>query len=104
MRAPRAACTRSNSGVHRAVSSSEAGENATSTVGASRRQRQTLNRGASTAAVPNRVCSLRVLRHLIAQHARLQLGQKRLPSARARQATRPQVFEPRGERCVRRLS
>ena len=64
MRAPSSACTRSSSGVQRAVSSSETGENATSTLGADRRQRQTRNRGASISTVPNRVCSLRVRRSL----------------------------------------
>ncbi len=61
MRAPNSACTRSSSGVQRAVSSAQTGENVTaSAMGAGWRQRHSLNCGASTSTVPNSVCSRRV--------------------------------------------
>ena len=60
VRAPRsAACTRASSGVQRAVSSAQTGENVAAR-GPTGRQRQTRNRGSSTSTVPNRVCSRRV--------------------------------------------
>ncbi|MGI4943264.1 MAG: hypothetical protein ACRYHQ_22335 [Janthinobacterium lividum] len=59
------ACTRSSSGVQRAVSSAQTGDTVlASNMGADGRQRQTLNRGASTSTVPNSVCSRRVRRSL----------------------------------------
>ncbi len=65
VRAPSSACTRSSAGMHRAVSYPQIGENSTARVrGAARRQRHTVNRGASTSTVPNRVCSRRVRRSL----------------------------------------
>ena len=65
VRAPNSACTRSSSGVQRAVSSAQTGENSNvSAMGAGWRQRQTLNRGASTSTVPNSVCSRRMRRSL----------------------------------------
>jgi hypothetical protein len=64
VRAPSSACTRSSSGVQRAVSSAQTGENVTAAVGADGRQRQTRNRGASTSTVPNRVCRRRLRRSL----------------------------------------
>jgi hypothetical protein len=65
VRAPNSACTRSSSGVQRAVSSVQTGENVLASImGANGRQRHTLNRGASTSTVPNRVCSRRVRRSL----------------------------------------
>ena len=64
VRAPNSACTRSSSGVQRAVSSAQTGETVASARGAGWQQRQTLNRGASTSTVPNRVCSRRVRRSL----------------------------------------
>ena len=60
VRAPNSACTRSSSGVHRAVSSAQTGETVTSVMGTGWRQRHILNRGASTSTVPNNVCSRRV--------------------------------------------
>jgi len=99
VRAPNSACTRSSSGVQRAVSSAQTGENSTPVMGTGWRQRQTLNRGAfdldraeqglqpARAPVLERLqhpaCRTdpvvgRIRRHLAAQHARLQPGQKRL--------------------------
>ena len=62
VRAPNSACTRSSSGVQRTVSNAPTGETVTSAKGVARRQPHTLNRGASTSTVPNRVCSRRVRR------------------------------------------
>jgi len=65
LRAPNSACTRSSSGVQRAVSSTQTGDTvAASAMGAGWRQRHNLNRGASISTVPNRVCSRRVRRSL----------------------------------------
>ncbi len=64
VRAPNSACTCSSSGVQRAVNSAQTGETVTSARGVVRRQRHTLNRGASTSTVPNSVCSRRVRRSL----------------------------------------
>jgi hypothetical protein len=64
VRAPNSACTRSSSGVQRAVRSAQIGETVIPATGIVKRQRQTLNRGASTSTVPNRVCSRRVRRSL----------------------------------------
>jgi len=64
VRAPSSACTRSSSGVHRAVSSAPTGETVTPAMGAGWRQRHIWNRGASTSTVPNKVCSRRVRRSL----------------------------------------
>ena len=64
VRAPSSACTRSSSGVQRAVNSVPTGESVTAAVGANGRQRQTRNRGASTSTVPNRDCSRRPRRSL----------------------------------------
>ncbi len=87
--------------VRRATSQSMTytGETVASARGATRRQRHTLNRGASISTVPNKGLQStrapvlerpqnptlhadptvgRILRHLTAQHARLQPGQKRL--------------------------
>ncbi len=51
--------------MHRTVSNAQTGENSTApAVGVVRRQRHSLNRGASTSTVPNRVCSRRVRRSL----------------------------------------
>ena len=71
VRAPSSACTRSSSGVQRAVNSAQTGENSTvPAMGVVRRQRHTLNRGASSSTVPNRVCSRRVRRPLSGRSAR----------------------------------
>src|SRR3954447_7794116 len=64
VRAPSSACTRSSSGVQRALSSSQTGENVTPAMDADGRHRQTPNRGASTSTVPNKVCSRRLRRSL----------------------------------------
>jgi hypothetical protein len=64
VRAPSSACTRSSSGVQRAVSNAQTGAKAASAMGVVRRQRHALNRGASTSTMPNRVCSRRVRRSL----------------------------------------
>jgi len=64
VRAPSSACTRSSSGVQRAVNSVQTGETGTSARGVVKRQRHSLNRGASTSTVPNSVCSRRVRRSL----------------------------------------
>ncbi len=64
VRAPNSACTRSSSGVQRAVNSAQTGEIVIPVMGTGWRQRQALNRGASTSTVPNKVCSRRVRRSL----------------------------------------
>jgi len=68
VRAPNSACTRSSSGVQRAVSSAQTGKTVASAMSMSmgwrQRQRHSLNRGASTSTVPNSVCSRRVRRSL----------------------------------------
>ena len=65
VRAPSSACTRSSSGVHRAVSNAQTGENSTvPAMGTGWQQRQVLNRSASISTVPNNVCSRRVRRSL----------------------------------------
>jgi hypothetical protein len=64
VRAPSSACTRSSSGVQRALNSAQTGETVAPVIGTGWRQRQALNRGASTSTVPNRVCSRRVRRSL----------------------------------------
>ena len=63
--APSSACTRSSSGVRRAVSSVQTGETVlASAMGADGRQRHIWNPGASSSTVPNSVCSRRVRRSL----------------------------------------
>ena len=64
VRAPSSACTRSSSGVQRAVSSCADRRERHPRPGRDGRQRQTRNRGASTSTVPNRVCRRRVRRSL----------------------------------------